>query len=76
MKRAVGFILLVPGAWSLIAPQANLGLQQLRFLSHHVFPGESLVGAVLLAVAYFLLGRVPAGKLAADRGAYTQFRRI
>jgi hypothetical protein len=66
MKRVVGIILLVPGAWSLIAPQANLGLQQLRFLSRHVFPGESLVGAILLAVAYFLLGRVPVGKPATD----------
>jgi hypothetical protein len=69
MRRAVGFILLAPGAWSLIAPQANLGLQELRFLSRHVFPGESLVGAILLAVAYFLLGRVPAGEHADDRAA-------
>jgi hypothetical protein len=62
----VGFILLVPGAWSLIAPQANIGLQELRFLSRHVFPGQSLVGAVLLAAAYFLLGKVPAGEHPAD----------
>jgi hypothetical protein len=66
VRRAVGFILLVPGAWSLIAPQANIGLQELRFLSRHVFPGQSLVGAVLLAAAYFLLGKVPAGEHPAD----------
>ena len=65
----MGFLLLLPGAWSLIAPQANLGLQELRFLSRHVFPGESLVGAVLLATAYFLLDRVQVGKPAADRSA-------
>ena len=66
MRRAVGFILLVPGAWSLIAPQANLGLPELRFLSRHVFPGQSLAGAILLAAAYFLLGKVPAGDHPAD----------
>ena len=66
MRRAVGFLLLVPGAWSLIAPQANLGLQELRFLSRHVFPGQSLVGAILLAAAYFLLGKVPASEHPAD----------
>jgi hypothetical protein len=62
----VGFILLAPGAWSLIAPQANLGLQEFRFLSRHVFPGQSLFGAILIAAAYFLLGRVPAGERSAD----------
>ena len=62
MKRVAAFILFVPGVWSLIAPQANLGLPQLRFLSRYAFPGESLVGAVLLAAAYFLLGRVPVNK--------------
>jgi hypothetical protein len=58
----VGFILLIPGAWCLIAPQANLGLQELRFLSRHVFPGQPLVGAMLLVAAYFLLGKTPAGE--------------
>jgi hypothetical protein len=62
VKRAAGLILLIPGAWSLIAPQANLGLQELRFLSRHVFPAQPLVGVVLVSVAYFLLGKVPAGK--------------
>jgi hypothetical protein len=62
VRRALGFILLIPGAWCLIAPQANLGLPELRFLSRHVFLGQSLVGAMLLAAAYFLLGKVPAGE--------------
>ena len=66
MRRAVGFILLIPGVWSLIAPQANLGLQELRFLSRHVFPGQSLVGAILISGAYFLLGKVSAGEHPAD----------
>jgi hypothetical protein len=45
-----------------MAPQANLGLQELRFLSRHVFPGQPLVGAMLLVAAYFLLGKTPAAE--------------
>ena len=56
MKRTTAFALIILGAWALIAPQANLGLDQLRWISHHVFPGEALVGILLLGIAYYLLG--------------------
>lgn len=59
MKRAAAYILIFFGAWALIAPQANLGLDQLRWMSRHVFPGEALVGILLFGVAYYLLGVTP-----------------
>jgi hypothetical protein len=57
MRKIAGFILLALGAWALIAPQANLGLPELRWLSRHTFPGEVLAGIVLFGLGYYLLGR-------------------
>jgi hypothetical protein len=59
VQRFFGFALLVPGAWALIAPQANLGLPELRWMSLHCFPGEALAGIVILGLAYWLLGKAP-----------------
>ena len=59
MKRSIGFALILIGAWALIAPQANLGLPELRWLSKGTFPGEALVGMVLFCLAYYLLGDLP-----------------
>jgi hypothetical protein len=61
MRRILGGILLVPGAWALIAPQANLGLPELRWMARSSFPGEALVGAVIVGLAYYLIGQVPTG---------------
>jgi hypothetical protein len=60
VRRTIGIVLLVPGALALIVPQANLGLTELRWMSRYSFPGEALVGIAILALAYSLLGRVPA----------------
>jgi len=57
MRKLAATLLLIPGAWSLIAPQATLGLPQLQWMSHHVFPGETLLGALLITTAYLLIGR-------------------
>lgn len=59
MKRGLAFITLILGAWGMISPQANLGLAQLRWISHYVFPYETFVGMVLLGLACFLMGEVP-----------------
>jgi hypothetical protein len=60
MRRTLGLILLVLGAWALIAPQANLGLPELRWMARTSFPGEALVGIGIFALAYYLIGRIPA----------------
>jgi len=59
VQRFIGFALLVPGAWALIAPQANLGLPELRWVARHSYPAEALVGIVILGLAYWLLGKAP-----------------
>jgi hypothetical protein len=66
LRRILGFVLLVSGAWGLIAPQANLGLTELRWMSRYAFPGEAFVGIVFLGLAYYLLGRVPPRRASAE----------
>jgi hypothetical protein len=56
MRKVVGVVLLFLGIWALIAPQANLGLPELRWISRYAFPGEVLSGILLLGVAHYLLG--------------------
>lgn len=56
MKKLAGVILLLLGVWAMIAPQANLGLTELRWIARHAFPGEALLGILLLGAAYYLLG--------------------
>jgi hypothetical protein len=57
MKKASGVALLVLGSWALIAPQANLGLTELRWIARYAFPGEALLGVLSLGGAYQLLGK-------------------
>jgi hypothetical protein len=59
MRKVTGFVLLFFGTWALIAPQANLGLPELRWLSWHAFPGEILAGILLLGAGYYFLGNPP-----------------
>ncbi|MDR3751601.1 MAG: hypothetical protein P4K94_08965 [Terracidiphilus sp.] len=56
MRKGIGYALLVAGVIALIVPQANLGLQELRWISRFTFPGEVMAGIGILGVAYYLLG--------------------
>jgi hypothetical protein len=56
-RRVGGGILFLLGAWGLVVPQANLGLPALRWMSRGVFPGEALVGILILIAAYWLLAQ-------------------
>jgi Na+/H+-dicarboxylate symporter len=38
------------GFWMLVAPQSRIGLPALRWMSESTFPGEAIVGALLLLV--------------------------
>ena len=67
MKKALGILFLLIGTWSLIAPQASLGLPQLRWLSRHSFPGEVFAGMVLASIGYYLLGKPPLGEASLTR---------
>jgi hypothetical protein len=59
MRRVLALVLFSLGAWGLMAPQANLGLAELRWMSRYVFPCESFVGMVVLGFAFYLVGHVP-----------------
>ena len=68
MRKAAGVVLLMLGAWALIAPQANLGLTELRWIARYAFPGEALLGVLLLGAAYLLLGKDPARRSLPAKG--------
>jgi hypothetical protein len=51
----LGWILLVAGAWMVVAPQARLGLKQLQWMYRSAFGGEVLLGILVVCAALFLL---------------------
>ncbi|HLJ23899.1 MAG TPA: cation:dicarboxylase symporter family transporter, partial [Candidatus Acidoferrales bacterium] len=57
--KVMGWILLGVGAWMIVSPQALLGLDQLKWMYRYAFPGEVLLGALVLSVSLKLLA--PAG---------------
>src|SRR5579872_3706995 len=58
-SKVMGWILLGVGAWMIVSPQALLGLDQLKWMYRYAFPGEVLLGALVLSVSLKLLA--PAG---------------
>jgi len=59
MSKILGWLLFAIAAWMMIAPQAILGLDQLKWLAHYAFPGEMLLGIAVLMAAYYLIGLKP-----------------
>ena len=55
VSKVLGWILLIAGSWMLVSPEALLGLKQLKWMYHYAFPGEVLLGILLLGLAYYLL---------------------
>jgi hypothetical protein len=55
LRKISGWGLLTLGAWMLISPQAQLGLQGLSWMQNYAFPGEALFGILAIVPAYFLL---------------------
>jgi hypothetical protein len=53
--KVIGWILLGVGAWMIVSPQALLGLDQLKWMYRFAFPGEVLVGALVLSASLKLL---------------------
>jgi len=65
IRRALGSLLLLLGAWMMLSPQAVMGLEQLRWMADYAFPGEVLLGAAVIAAAYYLIAfRVDPDRLA------------
>jgi hypothetical protein len=47
------------GSWMLVSPQSLTGLKQLKWMYSYAFPGEVLVGIVILSLAYHFLALKP-----------------
>ncbi len=56
MRRILGIIVALVGSWMLVSPQAMLGLKELRWMYKSAFPGEVLIGIVVVAVGFYLIG--------------------
>jgi hypothetical protein len=55
LRRVAGWLLFLVGSWMMISPQAVLGLNELKWMAQYAFPGEVLVGAVVMTGAYLLI---------------------
>jgi Na+/H+-dicarboxylate symporter len=55
LSRLAAWILMAAGAWMIVSPQAVLGLDQLKWMYKNAFPGEVLLGALLMTVSLQLL---------------------
>lgn len=62
MLKIVGWIIFAVGSWMLVSPQAVTGLAQLKWMYKYAFPGEVLLGIVVMLGAYYLIGMAPAKK--------------
>jgi Na+/H+-dicarboxylate symporter len=56
--RLIGWILMALGAWMIVSPQALLGLDQLKWMYKYAFPGEVLLGALVMTVSLQLLAPI------------------
>jgi len=54
-SRLLGWLLMAFGAWMIVSPQALLGLDQLKWMHKYAFPGEVLLGALVMTAALQLL---------------------
>lgn len=55
MRKILGWILLLAGSWMLVSPQALLGLKELKWMYNYAFPGEVLLGILVVSIAYYLI---------------------
>ena len=55
MRKIIGWILLLAGSWMLISPQSLLGVKELKWMHNYAFPGEVIIGMVVLMAAYYCL---------------------
>lgn len=55
MRKVFSWILFLLGAWMLVCPQSTLGLKQLKWLANYAFPGEILIGIVVVSAGLYLM---------------------
>jgi hypothetical protein len=59
MRKFLGCITFLAGSWMLLSPQAHLGLAGLQWMVKYAFPGEVLLGIIVLSAAYYFLRLQP-----------------
>ena len=59
MHKVLGWIVFGGGCWMLISPQAQIGLNELRWMGRHAFGGEVLLAILVISMAYYLLDFKP-----------------
>jgi Na+/H+-dicarboxylate symporter len=55
MARLIGWALLAFSAWMIVSPQSLLGLDQLKWMYRYAFPGEVVLGALVMTLSLYLL---------------------
>lgn len=55
MRKFFGYVLGAAGCWMLLSPQSLTGIKYLQWMHRYAFPGEVLVGIVVLCVASYML---------------------
>ena len=58
-RKIIGIILAAAGSWMLLSPQALTGIKYLKWMHDYAFPGEVLLGIVVLSLAYYCLDFKP-----------------
>ena len=53
MRKMLGWVLLLLGAWCMISAQTQIGLKELQWMARYAFPAEALLGCVLLSAAFW-----------------------
>ena len=53
-RRLAGWVLMAVGTWMLVSPQAVLGLNQLKWMYNYSFPGEVVLGVLVLSASLYL----------------------
>jgi hypothetical protein len=53
--RIAAWILLACGGWMIVSPQALLGIDLLKWMHNYAFPGEVLLGALVMSASLKLL---------------------
>jgi hypothetical protein len=55
LSKLIGWVLMAFSAWMIVSPQALLGLDQLKWMYKYAFPGEVVLGALVMSVSLHLL---------------------
>jgi Na+/H+-dicarboxylate symporter len=63
VRGLIGWILIAAGTWMLVSPQALLGLNELKWIHKYAFPGEVVLGAVVMTVSLYLLAPAEGARL-------------